>query len=366
MLTDFIYLHCNKEVRRKFIKLRKEKNKEFREEFKKKKDIYSQCELGSDGTLAFTPDSDLFKLDVMRANTLGNVSQADYILAEFAERVRKVNNKIHGVYNRMGSAYVERKWYGSLVMQYHKHLPIGIMKRYMARGHWNETRGSVDKGMIQSIADIANLNYRKIRIEAGLSEEQENALKAWTWTLIHIKDYLTQLRETIQVFPTYDKANAMRKLGDAIGVLYTMATFAAMWYLADHDKNLEDSFAFNFWLYEADRLATEAFMYNPLGLANETKKLMSTPVAAQSVITDALSSVKALIDWTLDDEYDPYYHSGRFAGEHKLSVYVQRRIPIWNGIRNLIDLPDNNHYYKLGQNPIGLFDIKEKVTGKKD
>lgn len=365
-LTDFIYLHCDNNIRKEFEKRRKDKHKEFEKEFKEKQDIYSQCELGSDGKMAFTADSDLFKLDIKKANILGEVNQADYLLAEFAERVRKVNNRIHGVYNRMGAATIEKKWYGSLVMQYHKHLPIGILKRYMARGHWNETRGSVSKGMIQSIADIANLNYRKIRVEAGLSEEQENALKAWTYSLTHIHAYLNQLKETIAICPVYDRANAMRNLGDAIGVLGAMATVAALWYLADHDKDIQDSLMFNFWLYEADRLATEAFMYNPLGLANETKKLMSTPIAAQSIITDALSTTKALIDWTLDDEYDPYYHSGRFAGESKLSVYVQRRIPMWNGIRNIFDMADNNHYYKLGENPIGLFNVKEKVTGKKD
>ena len=64
-----------------------------------------------------------------------------------------------------------------------------------------------------------------------------------------------------------------------------------------------------------------------------------------------------------DDEYDPYYHSGRFAGERKISVYIQRRIPIWNGIRGVLDSPSNNHYYKLGQNPIGIFDVKKSVTG---
>lgn len=90
---------------------------------------------------------------------------------------------------------------------------------------------------------------------------------------------------------------------------------------------------------------------------------MSTPIAAQSVITDGLNTIKGITEWMFDDEYDPYYHSGRFAGERKISVYIQRRIPIWNGIRGVLDSPSNNHYYKLGQNPIGIFDVKKSVTG---
>lgn len=368
-LTDFVYLHCSKEQKDKFVKLRKEKNKEFETEFKEKKDVYSQLDLGDDGTMTFVPGSDLEALNQLDclADTVGqSVTKAMYLLGEFSERVRKVNNKIHGVYNRMGAAAIEKKWYGSLVMQYHKHLPIGLLKRYRARGHWDETRGTVEKGMIQSIADIANLNYRKLRVEAGLSEEAENALKGFTFLATNLFDYFTQLRETLEVCPIYDKANALRNLGDAVGVVGAMCTVAAMWYLADIDKNVEDSLAFNFFLYEADRLASEAFLYNPVGLVNESKKLMSTPIAAQSIITDAMSSLAAVINWMFDEDFDPYYHSGRFAGEAKLSVYVQRRIPIWNGIRGFLDTPDNNHYYKLGQNPIGMFNIKEAVTGKQD
>ena len=48
------------------------------------------------------------------------------------------------------------------------------------------------------------------------------------------------------------------------------------------------------------------------------------------------------------DEEDLYYKSGRFAKRSKLSVYIERRIPIWYGIRGVIETPENNHYYKIG------------------
>lgn len=362
VLTDFIYLHCDNKQIQEFIKLRKSQEETIKKEFAEKKSLYEQIELGKDGKMAFIKGSELAELDEQPYDNKADFSKAMALCGEFAEKVRKVNNKIHGVYNRLGSAYIERTWYGSLIMQYHKHLPIGLLKRYMARGHYNETRGTVDKGMVQTIADIAKLNYDKIKIDAGLTETETNALKGFAFLITHIADYVRQLKTTWNIIPAYERANFRRNFGDLAGVLGAMMTVAALWYIADDDEDIEDNLFFNLALYEADRLASEAFMYNPIGMMSEGKKLMSTPIAAQSVISDIASSSKAIVEFMFDDEYDPYYHSGRFAGEPKLLVYIQRRIPMWNGVRSLIDTPDNNHYYKLGQNPIGMFDIKEMVT----
>lgn len=363
-LTDFIYLHSSDDQVNKFIEIRKKQEERFKQEFKEKLSLYDQVELGKDGTLAFKDNTDLAELDKIPSKSSPDMSKAIELLGRFAEKTRKVNNKIHGVYNRQGAAYIERKWYGSLITQYHKHLPMGLLKRYMRRGHWNETRGSVDKGMATSIYDLLRLNYDKIKVDAGLTNEQTDALKSFAFLIGHSFDYLQQLKTTWNIIPAYERANIARNLGDVVGTVGALMTVAALWYIADDDKEMQDSLWFNMALYEADRLASEAFMYNPIGAISETKKLMSTPIAAQSIITDAASSLKAIADWALDDEYDPYYHTGRFAGEHKLSVYFQRRIPMWNGIRSVLDTPSNNHYYKLGVTPLSLFDVKKMVTGK--
>lgn len=361
-LTDFIYLHCNAEQIEKFKKDRKEQRKRFGEDFDAMTSLYDQCELGDDGKMRFVPDSELDKLDREMANNVGKVTQAMALVGEFTMKVKKVNNKIHGVYNRQAAAYIESKWWGSLVMQYHKHLPMGVLKRYMARGHWNETRESVDKGMVQSIADVAKLNLRKIRVEAGLTDEEIGAVEGLVYTITHLFDYFSQLKDTLAIIPNYEKANLLRNLGDAVGVVAALSVTAALWYIADKDEEIEDSLAFNFFLYQADRLASEAWLYNPLGLVNEGKKLLSTPVAAQSIIGDGINTLSSICNWITDDEYDPYYHTGRFAGEHKLSVYIQRRVPMWSAIRGIIDMPSNNHYYKLGANPIGIINVKNLVT----
>ena len=259
-------------------------------------------------------------------------------------------------------AYIEKTWYGSLVMQYHKHLPMGLMKRYHTRGNWNEFRNSVNKGMIPSCIDFLKLDIDLVKHDAGLSDDEVTTLKGVQNILTHSYQLLTHLKTTWEIMPDYDKANIKRNLGDLIGVLGgIMGSIALIALGADDDKNkgaFENIMA-NLALYESDRLTSESFMYNPIGMQTELKTLMSTPLAAQSVISDGLKAIYEIGGFIMQgDSFDPIYKSGRFAGENKLSVYIQRRIPMWNGIRQVIDSPDNNHYYKVGDTACSLINTK--------
>lgn len=358
-LNRFVYLHCSKQQRDAFYAKREALKEQSIKEFKELPDMRSQMMLGSNGKLAFVPNS---QLDILSRNmTSAGVTQAERLLGEFTQRTKLVNNKIHGVYNRLGSAYIEKTWIGSLIMQYHKHLPMGLMKRYMKRGHYNETRGSIDKGMIWSIWDFLKLNVDKIKVEQGLTDANIGAVQSLQMLLSNSMAFLMNMRDTWKFTTDYDRANIRRNLGDLTGV--TLAVLGALLLIMAGDDD-DDSIPYNLALYEFDRLASESFLYNPVGLINESKKLMSTPIAAQSVITDGISAIGNIAGIIMQGEdFDPYYHSGRFAGEHKLSVYIQRRIPIWNGIRGIVEVPDNNHYYKVGKNPITILPL-DKIAGK--
>jgi hypothetical protein len=56
-------------------------------------------------------------------------------------------------------------------------------------------------------------------------------------------------------------------------------------------------------------------------------------------------------------DYDPYYHTGRFAGRHKLAVYFERRIPYYRNYATIRDIADNNKYYKVGDNILSFLSI---------
>lgn len=274
------------------------------------------------------------------------------MLSDVRNRVISVNKKIHGVYDKLGQAQLERKWFGSLVMQYHKHIPIGINKRFRSEGYFNESRGTIEKGAYISLYDFLATPFKKDKYKLGLTDQEAEAAEGFKNVIKNIIDFLTHIGLYWNLLPEHEKANIRRNLGDVTGILGAMFLIIALKAITDDDD--EDGRLYNLALYEADRLLSESLQFNPIGAYNEAKKLWSTPIAAQSGIQDLFQSVGLLTKMIMQgDEFDPYYHSGRFAGEHKLSVYIQRRIPIWRGIKTgFVDIVESNQYYKLGSYPV--------------
>lgn len=352
--TEFVR-RLDKDKQKEFIKLRKEYEKKALEEFEKQPDIMSQFTLGSDGKLAFAKDSILMQLDnSTEANS--EVNDAYKILGALKGRVISVNKKIHGVYDRLGSAQLEKYWWGGLVMQYHKHIYPGIMKRYRRHGYYNEERGTIEKGCYNALIDFLSLPIKQYRQDMKDNELEgmigiQNLFK-------HISDFCLNIGIHWNLLPDYERANIRRNIGDVIGVVSAIAVAIGLRALGDDDD--EDGIIYNLCLYEADRLASESFQFNPLGAASEAKKLWSNPVAVQSILNDILSSMGTLSQILIEGEdYDPYYKSGKYAGEHKLKVYIERRIPVWRGINSILNIADDNHYYKLGDNMITIIPVKD-------
>ena len=364
MLTQFLVHHMNKAQREAFISKREKNQEKYKKEFAEKTSMWDQIDLGKDGFMSFKDGTDLAALHARMFD--GQTTCAERICGLFSERVRKVNNKIHGVYNKMGQAYIESTWWGGLVMQYHKHLPMGLLRHYRARGYYNETRGTREKGMLQSLTDFLQLDAQLAGVENGWLPNQMNAVVSLQMILRHAFDVATQIGATWNLLQPEDKGNLRRSLADLGGVLSAIAFVVALMALGGDDDDDEDGILFNLALYEADRMAAEVFLYNPIGLWTETKTLMSSPVAAKSIISDIGNGCINIASWiTNGGDYDMTYKSGRFAGENKLWVYFQRRLPIWNGIRGIIELPKNNNYFKLGRKPTSVAStINHWITGE--
>ena len=355
--TEFANLYLNNEQKREFIKLRKQYEKEARDAFNNDAEhptLYSQLALGSDGKLDFAKES-VF-------STLGD--EAWNILGAFKGRVISVNKKIHGVYDRLGAAQIESEWWGSLVMQYHKHIYPGIMKRWRRQGYFNEERGSIEKGCYASLKDFLALPLHKkaytdkLKAENGMNDAQVTTLKGIQNMFSNYVEFFTHISLNWNMLPSSERGNIKRALGDIVGVMagIMLAIALQVW----KDDNDEESLMYNLAMYEADRLVSESFMYNPFGLASEAKKLWSSPIAVQSGIEDILHSMSVATQYILQGEdFDPYYKTGLFAGEHKIEVMLKRQIPMYHAIQMLTRLQKNNKYYKLGDNMLSIVPVKD-------
>ena len=361
-MTNEFLKKLDKAKKKEFIKLRKQFEQEALKEFETMPDIMSQFKLGDNGKLAFADGSILSNLNNNKKDN-SEVNDAYKILGALKGRIISVNKKIHGVYDKMGSAQIEKYWWGALAMQYHKHIYPGFMKRYRRHGYYNEERGTIEKGCYNALIDFLSIPIRKYRQD--MNDEELRGMEAIQNLFKNISDFCLNIKTNWQLLPDYERKNIRRNLGDIIGVLGAVAIAIGLRALGDDDD--EDGIIYNLALYEADRLASESFQFNPFGAASEAKKLWSNPVAVQSIANDILSSMGTMAQILIEGEdYDPYYHSGKYAGEHKLKVYIERRIPVWRGINAILNIGHDNHYYKLGDNMISIIPVKDIATWIKE
>ena len=356
LTTEFVNIYFNNEDKRKFIDKRKEYQAKAKEEFNNDEThptVMSQLKL-DDGILGFADDSIFAEIG----------DEAYQILGAFKGRVISVNKKIHGVYDKLGAAKWESYWWGGLVMQYHKHIYPGIMKRYRRQGYFNEERGTIEKGCYASIKDFLALPLHKHEFAKKLQEDNnmtdanlqavigvQNIVKNYVEFALHAKTYYQMMNE-------YDRANIRRAFGDVCGVASALCLAIALHAAGDDDK--DHNLVYNLMMYEADRLASESFMYNPVGVYAEGKKLWSSPIAAQTSISDLLATMGLISQYMIQgDEFDPYYSTGLYKGENKFWVQIRRNIPIYHSINMVERLERSNKYYKLGDNMLSIVPVKD-------
>ena len=339
--------------------------------------IISQLKLGDDGKLAFKEDSLLGELDSMRNgkaitetdDSFNNPSDALQFLANFKGRVISVNKKIHGSYDKSGRAKVENTWWGSILTQYHKHLPIGFAKRYRSKGYFNEERGTREKGSYVSIIDFLSIPVKKHQTILNLTDEEAKATIGVQNIIKEYLDFAFHVKIAYNTMPEFEKANVRRALSDfqtMFGALF--ACIALKMVATDDDKNL---WWYNFAFYQTDRLASEGSQYMPWVLPQEAKKFFGNPIAGFKEVDDVLNTVSSLTQMLMGtvglSDFDPVYDTGTNAGRYKLAVYIERNIPFWRGIRSAyVDINDNNKAYKAGKNVLGFIDTdKAAEQGKK-
>lgn len=334
-ITDFLRSVDN-DVRKKFIDEYKEAEKNAQVTFENLPTFRDQFEL-VDGYARLRKDSPLSNRDV----------------AEFREKAIKVNHHIHGIYDKIGANTLQQTWWGSLAMQFHKHLVPGFQKRFGYRlGHtdgiYNETRETVNKGTYVSLVDFLRMPLSKY-YELDNSGEL-TAVKALQNIVKGYADFISNFNVYYNILPDYDKANLRRVLAEWVAIAKALALFTVGKLMLDDDD--ESTQAADYILYSADRLMSESIQYTPWGMVNEGSKLYKQPVAAFSLVQDASNIISAVTSYVITGEVeDLYYQSGTKSGQNKVTTSLVKFVPIWNQLQKHENLGNNNQYYKLRSNP---------------
>lgn len=353
--TEFANLYLTKEQKKQFITERKKLEKEAKAKFEELPTIMDQVDL-KDGRLTFKEGSILAELQAKSQDK--EVGDGYMFLGYMKGKVISVNKKIHGVYDKLGAAQLEKQWWGSLAMQYHKHIYPGVMKHYRRKGYFNEERGTKEIGCAPALFDFLTTPIRQFRYEKEMSDDQVEALESLQVLLKGYAEFAMNLQTNWQLMPKWQRASIERAAGDVVGALGGICTALAVRCIWD-DDDLKNSLWANLMLYEADDLTTQSMMYNMLFLPQQFDQLWSSPIAGVTAGKDIMAACNNIAAYVMDDDYDPNYTSGRYAGQNKILVKLGRQIPIYRSLNNLATLDKANSYYKTGDNLLTLINVKD-------
>lgn len=353
--TEFANLYLTKEQKKQFITERKKLEKEAKVKFEELPTVMDQVDL-KDGRLAFKEGSILAELQAKSKDK--EVGDGYMFLGYMKGKVISVNKKIHGVYDKLGAAQLEKQWWGSLAMQYHKHIYPGVMKHYRRKGYFNEERGTKEIGCAPALFDFLTTPIRKLRYEKEMSDGQVEVLESLQVLLKGYAEFAMNLQTNWQLMPKWQRASIERAAGDVVGALGGICTALAVRCIWD-DDDLKNSLWGNLMLYESDELTTQSMMYNMLFLPQQFDQLWSSPIAGVTAGKDIMAACNNIAAYVMDDDYDPNYTSGRYAGQNKILVKLGRQIPIYRSLNNLATLDKANSYYKTGDNLLTLINVKD-------
>ena len=324
----------SKELMDKYISIRKEMLRTAKEEFSHLPNILSQFEL-KNGFAVIKDGSNL----------------TEEIMASIKNSVISINKEIHGVYDKIGAAKIEAEWWGSLVMQYHKHLYPGFMKRYRVKGYYNEIKDSFEKGLYASAVKFLGTEYIGItkRVKDQHNDGEAYVIASMKELIKATVDTVTNLKLNWELLPEWEKNNVRKTYGDLCGIASSMLIAIGL-HMATDDDQIKNSNTLSTILYLADRLFSETRLYTPGGLLVETETLMSSPLAATSSVEDLLKAIDIILNISFDENYNPEYTTGLYRGQNKLLVILKQNVPGYRAYNRLQNMSKNNQYYRINDN----------------
>lgn len=282
-------------------------------------------------------------------------AKLETLIAEFREKVKAVNKKIHGVYDKNGAALIESKWWGSLVMQYHKHLPTGIWKRWRRKGYYSEFRGSKERGTYQTLIDFLGTEFTNFKTRRDNKQKNgtDIALASIQVAIESAINSFVNIQFNWNNLSNWERANIRRNLSEVAGVLTACLVVFALYGLSDDDDINDDRFKASL-LYLADRIYSETTTYSPVGMISEYRTNLRNPIAAMQSVTDLMKAAVMIPQYLFDPDFEVEYQTGRYAGENKFDVLLKRNTAGFRNFDRIMTIDKNNSYYKVGKSQIGI------------
>jgi len=218
---------------------------------------------------------------------------------DFRQTVKFVNTQMHGNYNKLDKALLQRQWWGSLLLMFRKHIYTGFASRYR-KGYVNYQTGNYTEGYYRTFI---------------------NGLVTQVRSIIEQKR-MAQLTE--------DEKYAFRKIAaDFAAMALLMFSFKAF----DDDDDEEE---FNDYMaLISRRLISEGVQYTPIVGTMDLAKVVTNPAASVSTVDKVWDAVSQ----SISDPMAEYERSGPGyqVGQNKAAVKWGRALPLYRQYINTVE-----------------------------
>lgn len=217
---------------------------------------------------------------------------------EFKDRLTFVNKQLNGNYSKMDKAYIQRSWWGSMLMMFRKHIYNGFAARYR-KGYVNYTTGNYTEGYYRTFFN-------------GLFREVGDMVLDMKLKKVVLTDQ-----------EKYARNKLAADLAIFVGLLFAFKAFDD-----DDDENeFTDEVAFM-----TRRLISDNAQYSPIVGTLELAKVVRDPAASVNLIENYWDFGKQLLT-DPSGEYDksgPGYDQGDLKWKTKLG----RLMPVYRSFIN--------------------------------
>ena len=236
---------------------------------------------------------------------------------KYVNKVHRLNQKLHGIYNLKDRSMMQRHALGRLATMFRKYLIPGINRRY-GKAKFDHMLDQEVEGMYVSV----------YKFMGSLISDLRQGQFSFAANFDKLSDH--------------QKANMRRTLVEVSTLVGLMITAAALASIGDDDD--ERSWGLNFLALSVNRLYTELGANVPYAMPKEMMKLLKSPAAGMSTMQSLVALGYDSVNWTGvvsdETEFVPTYKSGKNKGRSKFTVNLEKAVPIVKNIQNLID-PEN-------------------------
>lgn len=247
-------------------------------------------------------------------------------LIEFINKTDKLNQNMHGVYNKLDRSIIQRFWLGKMVILFRKWIPSALTRRFGA-----------------------------YRYDRSLKIESEGYYMTMGKFLLNVVKDLKKLKFNVlyrfNELEEYEKANMRRAITEiAHWLIVGLLVGLIDWKGGDDDDDDDDDK--NKWFiktveYQIRRLNTELGALVPSHkMLNEGWKILKSPSANINTIDNITDLLTLINPFRIKYNYIEEIQSGRYKGMSRAERAVRRLLPVYRGIDMTIHPAQNISFLK--------------------